>query len=586
MQSFLVALTAEQQAAQWQQADTAATEAAADTARRLADKKRPGRPCSTPAASSVASLDEEPAEKKRKYTQWFSTPLIHDILKAYRENSRSPRATVASLKRRFPRLPSQSEGRYDDLSESTMRNWFDDNGDLKEKYQAMLEQGYSTGPGRTRVLAAHPDVEQRIKEILLQMREHTQTGVSVSTQSIKWVMLSVFSQMRPALLLELKLTKVFLATWAREQMHWSWRVATTEASKVPEDWKERGIAMAKKIAVVMQTNEVHPSLVVNFDQAGLRLTPTTTRTYHQVGAKSVPLVCSDDKRQITAVVGSSFDGSLLPLQLIFKGKTEASHPRQTVDSAKAGFHLAHSHNHWSTQETMQEYIEHVIAPYRRNKAAEHGLGEDAQVLLVLDVWSVHISMEFRAFLAEKHPYIHLVYIPPNCTSKLQVADVALNFPFKHGVKRRFNAWASMLVQQQIEAGSITGIKPLLGMANVKLQILEWALDSWNSLSKEKVLIQRGWHKCVVEHFDIESEEERKKAVREQVRHAVTPIDAIPEDKEEEPAEYDSESDDEDAEKTERQIMKEKVYGERKSIRERKQAEAKGYMLNSSQLKFS
>ena len=113
MQSFLVALSAEQQAVCWQQANTAATEAAADTARRLADKKRPGRPCSSkPSASSVASLDEEPAEKKRKYTQWFSTPLIHDILSAYRENGRSARATVASLRRRFPRLPSLLNSRF------------------------------------------------------------------------------------------------------------------------------------------------------------------------------------------------------------------------------------------------------------------------------------------------------------------------------------------------------------------------------------------------------------------------------------------------------------------------------------------
>ena len=206
---------------------------------------------------------------------------------------------------------------------------------------------------------------------------------------------------------------------------------------------------------------------------------------------------------------------------------------------------------------------------------------------MLDVWSVHISTQFRAFLAEKHPYIHLVYVPPNCTSKLQVADVALNFPFKHGVKRRFNAWASMLVQQQIEADNITGIKPLLGMANVKMQILAWALESWGNLSKEKVLIQRGWHKCVVEHFDIESEEDRKKAVREQVRSAVAPIDAIPDQKEEEVDGFCAEeSEDEDEEKTEKQVMKEKVYGERKSGREKKQAAAFGFQLNSQQLKFS
>ena len=95
-------------------------QASADTARRLAEKKRPGRPCKQPAAaataasSSVASLDEEPAEKKRKSTHSGSTlNLIHDILSASRETNRSTRAhRRLSLQRRFPRLPSQSEGRF------------------------------------------------------------------------------------------------------------------------------------------------------------------------------------------------------------------------------------------------------------------------------------------------------------------------------------------------------------------------------------------------------------------------------------------------------------------------------------------
>ena len=124
-----------------------------------------------------------------------------------------------------------------------MRNWFDDNGDLKEKYKSMMETagfGYKARPGSVRVLAAHADVEQRIKEILKEMRENSKTGISVGTQSIRWVMISVFSQMRPELLLKLKLTKQFLSDWAREQMSWSWRMATTEASKVPEDWKQHG----------------------------------------------------------------------------------------------------------------------------------------------------------------------------------------------------------------------------------------------------------------------------------------------------------------------------------------------------------
>jgi hypothetical protein len=86
-----------------------------------------------------------------------------------------------------------------------------------------------------------------------------------------------------------------------------------------------------------------------------------------------------------------------------------------------------------------------------------------------------------------------VFVPPNCTSHLQVADVVLQRPFKAGLRNRFNEWA---------AGIIT------------------------------------------EH---ESEAE------------------------------------EDEEKDELDVMKERQYGSRKSARKRSQPAVSGYMLNSSQI---
>ena len=112
---------------------------------------------------------------------------------------------------------------------------------------------------------------------------------------------------------------------------------------------------------------------------------------------------------------------MLPLQLIFAGKTERSRPAATAASTAAGFHLTSSENHWSTQQTMREYIEHVIEPYRQRKVKEKGLKHDSRMVLVLDAWSVHRSEEFRTWMAKNHPLMHLVFVPANCTSHLQVA---------------------------------------------------------------------------------------------------------------------------------------------------------------------
>jgi hypothetical protein len=251
---------------------------------------------------------------------------------------------------------------------------------------------------------------------------------------------------------------------------------------------------------------------------------------------------------------------------------------------------------------MKDYIEHIIVPFRAKMIEKHRLDGQQDVVLVLDVWAVHISSEFRQFIAEQHPYIHLLYIPPNCTSKLQVADYALNYPFKHGVKRRFDAWAAEKVAAQInsaaaggEDAAMVGLKESLKMSNIKPKIVDWVCESWKSLAEEKLLIMKGWHSCVVSLFDVHNEQQRKKAVQDALK-ATKPVDAVPELREDDLAEEELEvklnsegyieEESEDEEKTEKQIMKERVYGERRSTRDRQQAKQFGFQLNSSQLKFS
>jgi hypothetical protein len=173
----------------------------------------------------------------------------------------------------------------------------------------------------------------------------------------------VIEDKEPTLLAELKLCSTFISVWAREQMGWSWRVRTTAASKLPMDWRQQGIDMAKRIAFNMQAYKVHPSLVINMDQTGVLLAPADNRTYESRGAKEIKVIGADDKRQITACIASSLNGDLLPMQLIFQGKTAQCHPPLSEEAKEARVHLTHSENHWSNQTTMQEYIREVIVPY-------------------------------------------------------------------------------------------------------------------------------------------------------------------------------------------------------------------------------
>lgn len=617
MRAFLVSVSLE----------TTAAAAARDVQQRIDEqrsaaaaappKRGPGRPraaSSTPptfagpggaaaaesAASSVvtavaglkrsADEHEEEPPAKRHYNQWLASPLLPHILKAYRENGFSARAAVRALQKS---RTLNVDGCFDTLSVTTVWSWFDpQTHQLLPRVRQLIdnaERYTRIGTGRISVFDQHRELEQEIVRLLTALRDSYTAGVSCSRSTVRWVMRAVLEQRAPSLLERYKLSKQFLSDWARNVMGWSWRAGTTAASKLPADWQQQASLYAKRIAVAMHTYTVHPSLVINLDQTGIHFSPSSTRTYAERGSRTVAIAGAEDKRQITAVIGSTLDGQLLPLQLIFQGKTDACHPLTTPAhlAVQQGMHITHSFNHWSNQATMREYIKHVVEPWRAKVIAMHSLSVNAAVVLVLDVWKVHISQEFRSMLADDFPHIHLVYVPANCTSKLQPADYALNYPLKHAVKRSFDAHASAEVLRQVKSGSVSGLRDFLKLSSLKPLLLDWLADAWARLAVERVLIQRAWHQCVVQYYDVHDAIKRAAAVQEAVQLALNASGAVPVETESDSdvdAEYgEEESDDED--KPAVQIMRERVYGERRSARASVVPQRLGYMVCTDQLRI-
>jgi hypothetical protein len=160
---------------------------------------------------------------------------------------------------------------------------------------------------------------------------------------------------------------------------------------------------------------------------------------------------------------------MLPPQLIFQGKTDRVLPHsREIDSLvdSEGWLLSHTENHWASLGTLKEWLRRVVAPYQSQVIARKGLPEDQPVVILLGCWSVHCYEEWQAHVALYYPWIHLIFVPANCTSKAQPLDVGLNKPFKSELTEGFND----LLAAELAKGK--GL-PRMGMQAIKTKVVTW-----------------------------------------------------------------------------------------------------------------
>jgi len=80
------------------------------------------------------------------------------------------------------------------------------------------------------------------------------------------------------------------------------------------------------------------------------------------------------------------------------------------------------------------------------------------------------AQKFRILKLVKsnHANILVIFVPANCTSKLQPADVILQRPLKHIFKLKFHNWTATKVKLQFEANG--NLEVDLSMSNLKPRI--------------------------------------------------------------------------------------------------------------------
>lgn len=440
----------------------------------------------------------QPVTIRGPYIDWVArTDLFGMIVKAV-EGARSFEAAVKSL-----RKPSNPEI-FDQLSRSTVRGWFDADFRLKKDVRLKWEAGMPRlgGIGASYSLADHAPLEQFLIDIFRKRRE---SGLVVNSNVAVPILRSVIKQRAPQLLDDMALSRRWVRQWLRTRCGFTYKKATTSGQKLPVDWERQVETMIDRAAAVVITKKVaHPSLVINWDQSAIMLMPTSTYTFHDKRDKHVSVTGQDDKRQITAVVGVTLEGELLGLQLIFQGqeRNRKQHkavpvldPNFVLRLAHAGWHLTQTPNHWSSQQSMRDYVDFVITPFVRAKRQLHNC-PNSPALLLFDCWSVHKSHEFLAWMKEQHPDYHIVFIPAGCTGKAQPADVVLQRPLKCEITNQFLQWTSEMLTAQLspDSNDVPTCEIDNSMGTLKPKLVEWTWYAWTQLRLRQDMIVKGWAK--------------------------------------------------------------------------------------------
>jgi hypothetical protein len=186
------------------------------------------------------------------------------------------------------------------------------------------------------------------------------------------------------------------------------------------------------------------------------------KTWNEVGKGSVEILNADDRRQITCVLSVAASGHSLPMQIVYKGSTSRAMPKEEIRNVlqMKGHHITgNPKNHWSSEKTMEQFVERILLPYYEKVKKEMMLEESTKVIWLIDCWSVHLSEKFRSWMKTKHKeWLVFLYIPANCTSIFQPCNVSLNRPFKAAFRSEFQKWAIALSEQKFKEKDNTPFK--------------------------------------------------------------------------------------------------------------------------------
>lgn len=399
--------------------------------------------------ASLHGLSATATHFSRKLGQRVRTSTIHCMKLAYQDEIRKNRASGSS--ELLDALPHKKQGRPVLLG---------------EKFDGMV-QAYI----------------RRVRE----------AGGSISSQVVLAAARGILTSMDKTKLKEFGGHVALNRHWAHSllsRMNFVQRKGTTAKARYSETaFAEKKSEFLNQLIQIVEMDEIPPELILNWDQTGIKLVPATGWTMEEQGATRVELAGLNDKRQITAVFCGNILGAFLPIQVIYQGKTGRCHPHFQFPEH---WDITHSPKHWSTEETMLQYVQQIIVPFVEQM--RDFLCEQKSAVVIMDNFKGQVT-EKMIELMESHD-IHMCLLPANTTDRLQPMDVAVNKPAKAFLKKKFQTWYAEQISAQLEGEADVdnvNIEPIdLSMAVMKEASASWLVEMWDYISDNPQFIVNGF----------------------------------------------------------------------------------------------
>ena len=257
-----------------------------------------------------------------------------------------------------------------------------------------------------------------------------------------------------------------------------------------EEFQQRKSTFVRQVGSFAKVHAIPADLVINWDQTGINVVPSSNYTMEERGASRVEIAGHGDKRMITATFAATLSGEFLPMQILCDGKTNRCHPRHTFP---AEFDIHHSPNHWANEECAIRFIEKIIIPYV--KTTRERLSVPSQTAMVLfDVFKGQTTTAVHDLLEENN--IVYEHIPSGCTDKLQPLDLSVNKSAKSYLRDKFSTWYAEEVKQQMDAGKQAAeVQVDMRLSVMKEMSAKWLEGLYDHLRASRQTIINGFKKA-------------------------------------------------------------------------------------------